>query len=488
MSAGETTAPEAGAAGTVQAPVAESVFQDPARARRVVAVLSLSGVLVSLQQTLVVPILPDFAVALNVSSATASWMVTATLLTSAVATPLIGRLADLFGKRSMMLVCLAVMVLGSAVAALGQVFPVVVAGRVMQGFAMALLPVGISLMRDVLPRERLGGAVALMSATLGIGGMIGMPLAGVIYEHLGWEALFWVSGAGGLLLAALLLAVVPESAVRSQGRFDFAGALLLTVALTGLLLAVSKGGEWGWTGVSTLTCAAVGLAASAAWIPLELRIREPLVDLRTTVLRPVLVSNICAVLLGFAMFLSAYTATQELQAPVESGYGPGLSETQAGLAMLPGGLLMVLLAPLSARMSRRHGAQATLMVGAVAIAVGYAVRAVLGSAVLNVTVSAAIISGGVALALAAMPVLITEAAPADQTASANGVNSLLRSVGTSTASAVGAAVLATSTVTAAGVTVPTIGAFNLLYWLGAVVSLAAVAVTLCVPARARVRS
>ncbi|TQF75275.1 MFS transporter [Rhodococcus spelaei] len=450
----------------------------------IVATLSVTGVVVALQQTLVVPILPDFSVALGVSPTTTSWLVTATLLTGAVATPLIGRLADLTGKRAMMLLCLAVMVAGSTIAALGQTFPVVVTGRVMQGFAIALLPVGISLLRDLLEPARLGGAVALMSGTMGIGSMFGMPMAGVIYAHLGWHALFWVTGGVGLALAILLVVAVPESSVRARGRFDHVGAVMLTIALTTLLLAISKGGQWGWGSPATLGCVAVGAATLAVWVPMELRIPDPLVDLRTSVLRPVLISNVCAALLGFAMFLSAYTATQELQAPVESGYGPGLSEAAAGMAMMPGGLLMVVLAPLSARMTRRRGARVTLVIGAIVIAAGYVLRAVLGPSVVNVTTSAAMISGGVALALAAMPVLITEAVPIDQTATANGVNSLLRSVGTSTASAVGAAVLASSTLTVVGVTVPTLSAFTTMYWIGAAAAVAAVAVALLpLPAR-----
>ncbi len=134
---------------------------------------------VALQQTLVVPVLPAFATASGVSSATASWLVTSTLLTGAVATPSHRQTRDMFGKRAMMLVCLAVMIVGCMVAALSQSFWLLILGRSLQGFATALLPVGISIMRDVLPPEKLSGAVALMSATLGgIGGMFGMPMAG----------------------------------------------------------------------------------------------------------------------------------------------------------------------------------------------------------------------------------------------------------------------------------------------------------------------
>ncbi|WP_254922741.1 MFS transporter [Rhodococcus sp. OK302] len=450
------------------------------RAGLVVGVLSLSGVVVALQQTLVVPLLPEFATASGVSNTTASWLVTSTLLTGAVATPLIGRLADMYGKRAMMLACLAVMIVGCLIAATSQSFLLLVLGRSMQGFATALLPVGISIMRDVLPPEKLSGAVALMSATLGIGGMVGMPLAGVLSAHWGLSSLFWVTGAVGLVVLIALPFVLPESAVKTRGRFDFLGAIILTVAMTALLLAISKGTEWGWGSPVTLGLIVVGVGLLGSWIPWELRTPAPLVDLRTSVRAPILVSNICAVLLGFAMFISALAATQELQLPVESGYGLGLSASAAGLAMTPGGLLMIGLAAVSPKITRRWGAKTTLAAGAIVIAFGYLLRVVLTPTLLSISLGAAVVSAGVSFALAAMPTLITESAPLDQTASANSVNSLLRSVGTSTGSAVAAAILASSTVMIGAAAVPALHSFEVLYSIGMGVSVAAAIVTLSV--------
>ena len=454
-----------------------------ARSGLVIGVLSLSGILVALLQTLVVPVLPAFAVDLGVPPTSASWLVTITLLTGAVGTPLVGRLADMVGKRLMMLVCLGLMVAGSVLAAVGPGFATVVAGRGLQGFAMALMPVGISMMRDVLPPARLGSGVALMSATIGIGSVLGMPLSGVLYDHLGWQALFWLPAGFAVAMATLLPFVVPESTSRAPGRFDYPGAVLLTAALTAGLLAISKGGSWGWGSAPTVGLAAAAVLGLGLWIPLELRTTRPLVDLRTSMLRPVLVSNVCALLLGFSMFLSSYASTQELQVPTSVG-GLGLSAAAAGLVMLPGGLVMILLAPVSAAMIRGWGAQATLAVGAAAIALGFAERGVFGTSVLVIGISAFVVSVGVAFALAAMPVLITTAVPLDQTASANSVNSLVRAVGTSAASAVGAAILAASAVTAGVVAVPSQTGLDRVFWLGAVVATVSLIVVACVPIRA----
>ncbi len=435
---------------------------------------------VALQQTLVVPLLPEFATALGVSNSTASWLVTSTLLTGAVATPLIGRLADMYGKRAMMLLCLGVMVVGCLIAATSQSFLVLVLGRSMQGFASALLPVGISIMRDALPPEKLSGAVALMSATVGIGGMVGMPMAGVLSAHWGLSSLFWVTGAVGIAVAVVLPFVVPESAVKSRGRFDFLGAIVFTAAMTSLLLAISKGTEWGWGSPVILVLIAAGIVLLSSWVPWELRASAPLVDLRTSVRAPILVSNICALLLGFAMFISSLAATQELQLPAESGFGLGLSASAAGLAMSPGGLLMVLLATVSPKVTRRWGAKTTLATGAIVIAFGYVLRVFLAPTLFTIILGTAIVSAGVAFALAAMPTLITESAPLDQTASANSVNSLLRSVGTSTGSAVAAAVLASSTVLIGAAVVPTLHSFEVLYSIGAGAALLAAIVTVAV--------
>ena len=163
---------------TVVDDVAPAPGRSQRRSRTIIAVLAICGMTVSLQQTLVVPLLPDFPKILNSTTTNVGWLVTITLLTGSVATPIVTKLADMFGKRRMMLVCLAAMVIGSAVAALGGNFLWVVIGRGLQGIAVAQIPTGISIMRDELPREKVPAAVALMSATLGIGSAIGLPLSG----------------------------------------------------------------------------------------------------------------------------------------------------------------------------------------------------------------------------------------------------------------------------------------------------------------------
>ena len=337
----------------------------------IIAVLCLAGTTVSLQQTMVIPLLPGFQQLFGLSTDDVSWLVTATLVTSAVATPVVARLADSHGKRLMMLVCILVMTIGSLVAALsGGHFITLVIGRSLQGFAAALIPVGISILRDELPRERVGSAVALMSATLGIGGALGLPLGGLLFQQFGWPSVFWVSVVVGIAIGVAVLSVVPESAVKTRGRFDLLGAVMLSVALTSLLLAISKGGTWGWGSERTLLLLGLTVVVLAVWFPYSLRVSQPLVDLRTSARRPILLTNIASILVGFALMANILISTQQLQQPV-AGSGFGLTAVGAGLAMIPSGLAMVAFSPVSGAMINRLGGRITLMAGTLIMGVGY---------------------------------------------------------------------------------------------------------------------
>ncbi|MFC7382937.1 MFS transporter [Sphaerisporangium rhizosphaerae] len=452
----------------------------------VVAVLAFCGIVVSLMQTIVVPLIPDLPRLVHTSAANASWIITATLLAAAVCNPVSGRLGDLYGKRRVMLASLLLMIIGSVVCALSEGLIPVVAGRVLQGCAIGVIPLGISIMRDELPPERLPSAMALMSATLGVGGAIGLPLAAFIAQHADWHALFWMAAAAGAVNLLLVALIVPESPLRAAGTFDVPGAIGLTVGLVCLLLAITKGGDWGWTSGPTLGLFAAAVAVLLAWGLMELRLRAPLVDLRTTARRPVLLTNLASVVVGFALFAMSLVLPTLLQSPPATGYGLGLSLVEAGLCLAPGGLVMMLLSPVSARVSRRWGPKVALMAGTLVIAAGYAATLGLMRSAWEVVIGGSVIAAGVGLAYAAMPALIMSSVPASETAAANGLNALMRSIGTSASSAVTSVVLAHMTLAAAGpYTLPSLRGLQVALLIACGVSLLGAAITYFIPGRPR---
>lgn len=449
--------------------------------RLIVVVLASCGLVASFMQTLVVPLIPAFPRLLNASAADASWVVTVTLLAASVVTPVSGRLGDLYGKRRMVLISLGVLIAGSVVSALTSSLALMVVGRGLQGCAMGVIPLGISIMRDELAPERVGGAISLMSATLGVGGAIGLPVAAIVAENADWHVLFWMSGALGLVCGALILVAVPESPVRTPAPFDYFGALGLAAGLLCLLLPVVKGGTWGWTSLPTLGLAGAAVVVLTGWGWYQLRRHDPLVDLRVSARRPVLFTNLASVMVGFALYAMALSFPQLLQAPASTGYGLGQTMVQSGLILAPNGLVMMLLSPVSARLIGRFGPRPTLMSGSLVIALGYGFGILFMDNVAELIFASVVIGAGVGIAYAAMPALIMGSVPVTETASANGLNSLMRAVGTATSSAVMAAMLAQLTITVGGVQVPSEFGFRATFAVAALAAVAGLVLASLVP-------
>ncbi|GGV78285.1 MFS transporter [Streptomyces gelaticus] len=437
----------------------------------VVPVLAFAGITVAVMQTLLVPVIKDLPALLHTDPSNATWVMTATLLAGAVATPIMGRLGDLYGKRKMLLSSLAVMVAGSLICAFTDELVVMIVGRALQGFAMGAIPLGIGIMRDELPRERLGSAMALMSSSIGVGGGLALPASALVAQHSDWHTLFFGAAGLGVLSMALTVLAVPETTLRAPGRFDLVGALGLSLGLVCLLLPITKGSDWGWTSGSTLGLIAASLAILVLWGLFELRSPAPLVDLRTTARREVLLTNLASIMVGVAFYAVSLVLPQLLQLPTSTGYGLGQSMVVAGLCVAPLGVTMMLVAPLYARLSARRGPKVSLMLGMLVIAIGYGAGLGLMSAPWQTVVIAVLLGAGIGLAYSSLPALIIGAVDPSETGAANGLNTLMRSIGTSVSSAVIGMVLANTSVHTGGVPLPSMEGFRISFLIatGAVV-------------------
>ena len=439
-----------------------------------VPVLAFAGIVVAVMQTLLVPVIKDLPQLLSTAPSNATWVLTSTLLSGAVATPIMGRLGDLYGKRRMLISSLAVMVIGALVSAVTSDLIPMIVGRTLQGFAMGAIPLGIGLMRDMLPRERLGSAMALMSSSIGVGGGLALPAAALVAQNADWHALYYGAAGLGVLSIALTLLVVPESEVRAEGTFDLLGALGLSAGLVLFLLPITKGSDWGWTSGLTLGMFAASAVVVLLWGVYELRTKAPLVDLRTTARPAVLFTNLASIMVGVSFYVVSLVLPQLLQLPKETGYGLGQSMVVAGLLVAPLGLTMMFTAPVYARLSAKYGPKTTLILGMLIIAIGYGAGLGLMSAPWQSLVISVVLGAGIGLAYSSLPALIVGAVPASETGAANGLNTLMRSIGTSVSSAVIGMVLANTANDVGGVEIPTMHGFRVSF----LIATAAVAVGL----------
>ena len=406
------------------------------------AILAIGALAFALAQTTVIPALGDMAKAFGVGTSDITWMVTAYFLAASVATPVLGRLGDMFGKERFLAVSLAAFAVGSVVCALSDALTPMIVGRALQGIGGGVFPLSFGIVRDEFPMPRVPTGIALLGATAGIGGAIGLPLGGLLVDQASYHWIFWVSAAMAVLATLATLRFVPESPVRTPGRIDFAGAGFLAVGLSAVLIAISRANQWGWTSDRTLGLIAAGLAVLAGFVAFERRHPAPLINMRTLSRPPVLITNLSTVLVGFGLFGTFILIPQIAELPKGGDVGLGLNATQAGLLMAPGGLMMLIAAPMVGRISERFGSKLPLAAGAVIAAAGLAGMGAWHDSAGLIILWGAVMNTGVGCAFAALPNLVIAAVDAHETGEATGVNTIARNVGASLGGQVAASIVA----------------------------------------------
>lgn len=447
--------------------------------RTIIYTLAGTGLIAAFMQTLVTPILPELPVLLSSRAADTSWVLTATLLAASVSIPISGRLGDMYGKRRVVLTLLVIMTLGSIICALSNTVVPMIIGRSLQGIGLGVISLGISVLRDVIHPKNLGGAVALVSATLGIGGAVGLPVAAVIAQNFSWHYLFWLATGLSVLAFLLVFAIVPVSTLRSEGSFDVVGAIGLGIALVGILLAISKGNEWGWGSATTLGLLIGGVVVLVGWALFELHHPDPLIDLRVASRRPVLLTNLTSISVGFAFFTVSGSLPILLEAPSTTGVAFGLPLLIASLCLMPLGLVMFVTSPVAARLSNARGPRTSLILGGAIIAVTFVAATQLTGEIWHAILISTFVGLGVGFAYAAMPTLIMGAVPPTETAAANGLNSVMRTLG-STISATIVGVIMSTHVDGG---IPTTAAFQQVFLLGSAAAAAGAIIALFIPRR-----
>ena len=412
--------------------------------RLLVIGLSVVVLTVAVLQTAVVPVLGVIADQLGASVVAASWVVTANLLAAAAATPLIGRLADLYRKKHVLLAVLAVVLVGSVLAATTTALPLLVLARVLQAASFALYPVSIAILREELPEDRIGSAMAVLSGTLGFGGGAGLVVVGLLMTgDAGYHRVFWLTTGFTVLVLAIVLTVVPNRERATAGTIDWIGALGLGVGLSAVLLSITQGHSWGWGSPRTVACVVGGLVVLVGWWQWERRVSQPLVSTRMLARRSMLLTNVATAFVGMGLYFAFLGLTQFVQMPGgPDGYGFGATVLQASVVyLLPGAVTGFVVALVSGRFIDRFGARPVLVAAAVAGIVGFVLAAFVHSTSWQVIIASVLANGYISLGYGALPALVVADCDAGETGVATGMNAIARTVGSSTAAAVVAVLL-----------------------------------------------
>ncbi|GAA2898620.1 MFS transporter [Streptosporangium fragile] len=427
------------------------------------------------------PALPLIQRDLAASPEALAWIFTGSLISSAISTPIVGRLADMYDKRRLLFALMAISSAGILLAALAPNITVLIVGMTVEGVWLGVLPLTVGLFRDTLEPDQAATGNGLVIGVASLASALGLILAGPISAALGYRWLFFLALAGALVAALWAWFVVPATPRAAAGRVDWAGGLLLGGGLALLMLGLTTASSWGWTDPATLALFAAAALTLGLWAVIELRSADPLVDLRLLAGRTPAGVTAMGVMLGFTSFGLVVALPMMLAAPVETGYGLGADTLWIGIYMFPMGVAGTLVAPLVGPMSRLLGRRAVLVLGSALVCAGTAMLAFWHSSPWQIMAGVAIMGLGGSVGLTAGLNAVAADVPADRAAGVSGVVFVAKSVGGTFGAQLGALVLAAGAV--AGV--PTEDGFVDTYLLSAALGLLAVGAAFVIPTAVR---
>jgi MFS family permease len=425
-------------------------------------VLLFTTMVVAVISSLGAPLLPKISTQLHVPLSEAQWSLTATLLIGAVSSPIMGRLGDGQRRRQTMIAGLAAVTLGGVIAALAPSLPLLVVGRALQGIGLGLVPLTMAEARDHLPRERAHATISVLSVAVAAGVGVGYPISGLIADSLGLSAAFWFGTIVSFLALLSVVAVIPSSGDRPVAALDLLGAVLLTGGLIALLLAIAEGNGWGWSSPEVVGLLAGAAALLTAWTLQQLHTSAPLVELRLLRHPAVLTGDVCAIVLGTALYMYMSAITEFVQAPRSSGYGFSASVVVAGLCLVPLSISSFATSRTLPWLTERLGPRALLPLGSLVVAAAGSFFGVLHTSLWQAFVMMAILGIGVGSTSAAIPGVIVRAIPGSETGSAMGFYQVSRYIGFSLGSALTASIVAGHT--PPGRHLPTVSGYTLVLW------------------------
>ncbi|HVA38858.1 MAG TPA: DHA2 family efflux MFS transporter permease subunit [Candidatus Dormibacteraeota bacterium] len=386
-------------------------------------------------------VLPTLQSTFHASLAFVSWVALAYLLVLGVTLPIFGRLADMFGRKLLYTAGFLVFILGSGLCGFADNLAGLIAARVLQAVGAGLLQANsVAIVTAAAGPQRRGRAIGLQGAAQAIGLSTGPALGGFLIQSLGWKWIFWINVPAGLIGTILGWMILPQTeGIRHDERFDWWGALLLTPALTGLLLALSEVRDWGVTSVAFLTSTAVAVGFFVPFVMHESRSSKPLVDLQLFRVRAFTAGNIAG-LISYSLLFGVFFL---LPFGLERGYGE--SPFVAGLRLTTIPIALGIVAPFAGLLSDRLSVRPLTVAGLLLVAASLVAVALLldGRTVTLAPLTVALTVFGIGQGLFTAPnnSAIMGSAAHHRLGAAGGILNLMRTMGTSLGVALAATLL-----------------------------------------------
>lgn len=380
----------------------------------------------ALVQSLSIPVIGAIAEAHDASEATATWVLTAYLVSAAVATPMLGRIGDMFGPVRILGLSLGVLALGCFLAAWAPNIEMMIASRAVQGAAGGIMPLAFGIVREVLRPDRVAERVGLLNGLIAVGMATGMVVAGPLLDAWGLPGLFAVPGVVAVVAMVLAMAVLKVSPRPGARWVNPGSALLLAGWLVLLMLGLTWAPQRGWLDGSVVFAFAAGAALMLAWVLTDLRVAVPMIDIRVMRERNVLLGNVAALAAGFVAIASYAYIPLWVQQPAPVGFGSTIGES--GVMLLPAALSTFLTGFIAVPLAARFSTSWVVLAGGV-LAAGGMILMVVWHEPWTVVVACGCIGLGIGMTFATVSAAIVMMVPREQTGVVSGMNANLRTIG-----------------------------------------------------------
>lgn len=457
----------------------------PGNARRTLLVLTGVALLVNYVETMIIPGVPKIQIDLGTTASIASWITSAYLIVGSAVAPLFGKLGDIYGKKRMLLVSLVFYMAGVALAGFASSIYMLIFARALQGIGIAILPLGLAIITEVFPREKVAMAQGVISGTFAIGAAAGLILGAYVVQDLGWPYAFHTALVFSAVLFVVAAKLLRKDSPSTHARsVDFLGAGTLMGSVSLFLLYVTEGPTLGWLGNEELAVLSAGAALLVSFLVLESSRPNPLIQLRLLRVRNVLVANLIGTLSGTALFLLFFAVVYYTQLP--AGFGLGMGVIESGWTLGPSALGMFVGGFLAGKLVQRSGPKPVLAIGAVISAAGLSLLTLGRSTAGDVAVDLVVALTGIVFLIVPIVNMVAVSLPRESTAVGLGMNTMLRNIGGAIGPVVATTIMTsyTSPYSLAtrgqviSVALPNATAFGYIFGLGVVLMLAVIAVNL----------
>ena len=475
----------------------------PSSAWRTLAILSSIATLVMYTETMLVPSLPNIISEFDLSYSISPWILTTYLIVGAVMTPVTSRLAEIYGKRKILLVVLGVYAVGVTVGALTTDFYSFVIARGLQGVGISMFPIAFSVIREQFPKSRLAIGQGVITSMFASGSILGLIVGATIAEYSGWRMTFL-----SILPIAILLPIVVWKFARigvvhsdwmttttrstQQGTeptdnrkpLDVFGAVTLAATITLFLLSLtfietSTAGSNNTQSILQLAILSAGcVAAFVAFLFAERRTNHPLIDLKLLRNKILLFTNIMMIILGFSMFMVFQTIPILAESPPPIGFGESI--TGAAAIQLPFSIILLIFGPTSGYIVSKLGSIRPAIIGYAINAFGFFMLATFHSQPWMVSVALATISTGLSLGSVGLMNIVLLVTPYKNMVTSIGMTSLLRIIGSSIGPAMAGVFMQMRQVTVQGHTgsFPAPESYTLIFLMAAIMSVISIVMAL----------